>query len=116
MLNKFRCFIYSPQKNFNDSVVGVFHWSRGDDNEETTKDSVYEIYSLEDHEPFVKVNLLLSIHNFNMIIYLVSKSIALYTTHVSGMIYHANSHFQITTVIVPRVRDDELQISNVLGL
>ena len=56
------------------------------------------------------------IHNFNMIIYLVSKSIALYTTHVSGMIYHANSHFQITTVIVPRVRDDELQISNVLGL
>lgn len=51
-----------------------------------------------------------------MLIYLVSKSIALYTTHISGMIYHANSHSQITTLIVPKIRNDELQISNVLGL
>lgn len=66
--------------------------------------------------PLSKSIYFLSIHNFNMVIYLVSKSIALYTTHVSGMIYHANSYSQITTVIVPKVRDDELQISNVLGL
>ena len=39
----------------------------------------------------------------------------IYPSNVSGMIYHAKSHSQITTVIVSKVRDDELQMSNVLG-
>ena len=97
--------------------MGVFHISRADDHEETTKDSVYEIYSQDRIMSPLSKPVYFFIYPSTILICLFIQflSIALYTANVSGMIYHAKSHSQITTVIVSKVRDDELQMSNVLG-